>query len=90
MNYCPGSIFDTLNFYSEKSDWKGLETKLRAVIWEEEIGQKENPEQIMTTIIKVCAKTSTEFIPKRKQTGKKSSRIPRHRRILMRNRTTLF
>ena len=84
----PGSAFDSLNFYSEKADWTGLEAKLRAVDWNSEIGNEDDPEEMMKTFIKVCAETSADFIPKRKVTEqKKSSPIPRHRRILMRRRT---
>ena len=88
----PGSVFDSLNFFSDEANWFGLEQKLKGIRWTEVLGDpdKSDPAQMMEKFILTCAKESKDFIPKRKITEnerKKSSRIPRVRRNLMRRRT---
>ena len=86
----PGSTFDSLNFFSEDANWLGLSQKLKKTNWSEVLGDPEHsdPEQMMHKLIQKCAQESENFIPKRKTTEKrKSSRIPRVRRNLMRRRT---
>ena len=82
----PGSTFDSLNFFSDDADWKGLEKKLQNRDWNKTLGNSD-PAEMMDNFIKVCAQESSQFIPKRKSIQKrKASRIPRARRILMRRR----
>ena len=86
----PGSIFDSLNFFSDDANWFGLNQKFEKTDWSEVLGDPEHTdtEQMMQNLIQKCAKESQNFIPERKTTEKrKTSRIPRVRRNLMRRRT---
>ena len=86
----PGSIFDSLNFFSDEANFLGLSENFKRTDWNEVLGDSasSDPEEMMNKLIQKCADESTLFIPKRKITeNNKSSRIPRTRRNLMRRRT---
>ena len=88
----PGSVFDSLNFFSDDANWLGLEHKLKGIKWREVLGDpdKSDPAEMMEKFIHTCAQESKHFIPKRKvieNERKKTSQIPRVRRNLMRRRT---
>ena len=88
----PGSVFDSLNFLSDDANWGGLQEKLKHINWTEILGYSDqsDPAEMMDKFINTCAQESKHFIPKRKiveNEKKKSSRIPRVRRNLMRRRT---
>ena len=86
----PGSVFDSLNFFSDEANFLGLSENLKSTNWNEVLGDSDSsdPEEMMNKLIQKCADASKHFIPKRKATEKrKSSRIPRTRRNLMRRRT---
>ena len=64
----PGSIFDSLNFFSDEANWLGLSEKLKHTNWKEVLGDPESsdPEEMMNKLIQKCADESRHFIPKRK------------------------
>ena len=83
------SVFDELNFFSDEADWDGLKNALAVIEWERVLSAIQ-PSEMMNTFLEICTNSARKFIPKRRLTDKKSSKIPRTRRILMRRRTKVI
>ena len=81
----PGAEFDKLNFMSDEADWDSLENELDAQDWNATLAGLD-PGEMLTKLLETCASISQKFIPLRKRSDRKTSRIPRIRRILMRRR----
>ena len=83
------SVFDELNFFSDEADWDGLKNALAFIEWERQLSAIQ-PSEMMYTFLEICINSVRKFIPKRRFTDRKSSKIPRTRRILMRRRTKVI
>ena len=81
----PEAEFNKLNFMSDEADWNSLECELGAQDWNATLTGLD-PGEMLTKILKTCAGISQKFIFPKKRTDRKTSRIPRIHRILMRRR----
>ncbi len=80
--------FDTLNFFSDKVDWTKIEVEISDHPWKSEFNNMEDHKSMVDRLIEICYNICVKYVPKKKyksQTNK--SRIPRHRKVLMRCRT---
>ena len=82
----PAATFDQLNFMSEEVDWDGLDRELQDIDWESEFNAL-SPSQMLSKLIDTCSCISQKYVPRRKACEKKTNKIPRIRRILMRRRS---
>ena len=85
------SPFDSLNFFSNDIDWdKVIEdtaVKLQSTLeTDANLEPGEKLERMMAALTQICF----DHIPARKSSRKCTTKIPRHRRILMRKRRKLF
>ena len=79
--------FDTLNFFSEDTDWNMLRMELSEVNWDQEFDSLNDPSLELDKFTAICENISTKHVPSRKKPDLKGkSRVPRDRRILMRRR----
>jgi len=85
INQEPGAMFDLLNFFSDDTNWNGIEMDLRNYNWVLEFRQC-NPKEMLDRFINVCCSISKEHVPLRRNSKKSAHNIPRNRRILMRKR----
>ena len=69
------SVFDELNFFSDEADWDGLKNALAVTEWERVLSAIQ-PSEMMNTFLEICTNAARKFIPKRRLTDKKSSKIP--------------
>jgi hypothetical protein len=81
-----GADYDLLNFFSDDTDWKGLENELSNHNWAVEF-HSAAPNDMLSKFVRVCYDISKDYVPckKRCEAGNKS-KIPRERRNLMRRR----
>ena len=79
--------FDTVNMFSDETNWDEIRSALRTTSWTEEL-QGLATSEMLKLITDKCASLAQRCAPKRRERGK-GSFIPRHRRILMRKRTRL-
>ena len=81
--------FSDFNFFNEDIDWSSLNSALSETNWHLHF-RNSSPEDMMTTFLDSCLEIVKRFVPLRRQSSKngsaRKSRIPRHRRTLMRNR----
>ena len=79
--------FDELNFFSEDTDWVGLESELRQTEWRAEF-RSLDLHQMLGRFLEICIEVSEKYVPKRKVncSSKTKSQIPRERKNLMRKR----
>lgn len=83
------SIFDTLNLFSEETNWINIENSLVQVDWAAALHGLE-PVEMTEKLINECAHLAKDNAPlKPKQNDGKTTHIPRHRKILMRKRTKI-
>ena len=82
-----GHGFDDLNYFSEDTDWSGLEQELHFNDWSMEFRSLQ-PQDMLSRFIDICLNASAKHVPvKRRNAGLRSnSRIPRYRKNLMRRR----
>ena len=80
------ATFDTLNFFSEDANWNEVQNDLSKVNWGDEF-KSLDPGQMLNRLIETCTEVAKKHVPLRKSNGKKKSKIPRIRRILMRRRS---
>ena len=82
-----GVQFDKLNFFSDDTDWSGLEHKLKQQDWVSEF-RSLDPQQMLDKFLEICTAVSLKYVPIRKIDGssKSKSQIPRERKNLMRKR----
>ena len=82
-----GVQFDKLNFFSEDTDWPGLEHELKQQDWVSEF-RSLDPQQMLDKILEICTAVSLKYVPIQKIDGssKSKSQIPRQRKNLMRKR----
>ena len=82
-----GHGFDDLNYFSEDTDWSGLEQELESNDWSMEF-RSMHQQDMLSRFIDICLNTSAKHVPvKRRSAGLRSnSRIPRDRKNLMRRR----
>ena len=81
------SFYD-LNFFSDDTAWNRLKQDLSAVNWYR-LFLKSDPCGMMDTFLSTCLNISKLHVPLKHpndKSRKKGSRIPRHRKILLRNR----
>ena len=81
------SFYD-LNFFSESVDWFALTQSLSDIDWNRHF-LKSNPSDMMETFLSICLDKAKLHVPLKRQaemSNKKASKIPHHRRVLMRNR----
>ena len=78
-----GHGFDDLNYFSEDTDWSGLEQELESNDWSMEF-RSMHPQDMLSRFIDICLNTSAKHVPvKRRSAGLRSnSRIPRDRKTL--------
>ena len=84
------SFYD-LNFFSDDTDWNSLKQDLSAVNWNK-LFLKSDPCDMMDTFLSTCLDISKEHVPLKHpsdKSSKKGSKIPRHRKRLMRNRRNI-
>ena len=83
----PGVQFDKLNFFSEDTDWSGLEHELKQQDWVSEF-RSLDPQQMLDKFLEICRAVSLKYVPIRKldSSSKSESQIPRDRKNLMRKR----
>ena len=82
-----GVQFDKLNFFSEDTDWSGLEHELKQQYWVSEF-RSLDPQQMLDKFLEICRAVSLKYVAIRKIDGssKSKSQIPRERKNLMRKR----
>ena len=83
----PGAQFEDLNFFSDDTDWAGLDAELNSHDWKREFYSMETSE-MTDRFIDICSSTAANHVPTRKRHpgGQPKSRIPRDRKNLMRRR----
>ena len=80
--------FDTLNFFNDKVDWAKIEDEIADHPWKTEFNDINDHKSMIDRLIEVCYNICVKYVPKKKcKSSAKKSRIPRHRKILMRRRT---
>ena len=82
------SGFRALNFYSEESDWRGLEKELNSINWEEVLvglGVNDTLKYIHNRVLAVCNK----YVPQTKKLSPRKNKIPKYNRYLMRRRSRI-
>ena len=78
--------FDQLNFFSEKIDWKKMNEELQRFDWRGEF-RGLPPEEMLAGFLYNCFSVCEKYIPQKRKTFKSApSKIPRDRKMLMRNR----
>ena len=78
--------FDQLNFFSEKIDWKKMNEELQRFDWRGEF-RGLPPEEMLAGFLYNCFSVCEKYIPQKRKTFKSTpSKIPRDRKMLMRNR----
>ena len=83
------SGFDALNLHSDDTNWAAMEAEIDSVDWTATFMDL-SVEEMLTKLTQTCQNTAMENAPRkarRQQPG--HSKVPRHRRILMRKRTRL-
>ena len=83
------SPFDSLNFFSNDIDWDKISAEVKARTDEEEFIMIPDPITKLERLLEVLLEICLIYIPTKKTSKKCSTRIPRHRRILMRKRRKL-
>ena len=81
------NTFDTLNFFSDDTDWDQMKNELSQVNWEQKYTTITDPVDKLDKYAKICESIAVKHTPKKKiakLAGK--SKIPRDRKILMRRR----
>merc|ERR1712224_164560 len=81
------NTFDTLNFFSDDTDWDQMKNELSQVNWEQKYTTITDPVDKLDKFAKICESIALKHTPKKKiakLAGK--SKIPRDRKILMRRR----
>ena len=80
--------FSDLNFFSEDINWSSMNDELGSYNWSAEFRGLDTT-AMMERFTSVCCGIAQKFVPERRRSSISSkSRIPRHRRILMRRRTS--
>ena len=83
------SGFDALNLYSEDTNWAAIEAKIDSVDWAATFTDL-TVEEMISKMTQTCQDAATENAPRRARRQQPGhSKVPRHRRILMRKRTRL-
>ena len=77
--------FFSLNFFSDKVDWQLFNQELEDINWTMEF-RRLNADAMFNKFLSICYNIANELVPLRKHAKKSFSRIPRHRRVLMRTR----
>ena len=79
--------FHNLNFFSENTDWEGIENELKNQNWESEF-RASNPEQMLKKFIDICKEIVIKYTPTRRKRANSNDNgfIPRDRKKLMRKR----
>ena len=83
--------FNRLNFFDESVDWESLNRELEDYNWSIEF-RNMDATSMMERFHAVCLSIAEKWVPLRRHPcamNSKRQRIPRHRRVLMRNRTKL-
>ena len=83
--------FNRLNFFDETIDWKSLDEELNNYNWSSEF-RGMDAAGMMERFTTVCLSIAEKWVPPRRHprhSTTKPQKVPRHRRILMRNRTKL-
>ena len=84
---CSRGGFSNLNFFSENVNWPSLNDKLANYNWSAEFHGLDTM-SMMERFVAVCSSIAQQFVPTRRSSPTHcKSHIPRHRRILMRNRS---
>ena len=83
----PESVFDTINLFSEDTNWEEITKSLSNHNWVTEFTEL-TPEQMTSHFIEFSEQVAKQNAPtKRTPQDQSKSKIPRHRRILMRRRS---
>ena len=83
------TCFDSVNLYSEKTDWTKIKTEIANKDWQSDFENK-SPDEMLHSLIDTCEQIVVAHAPKRKRKSKAiRSPVPRQRKILMRKRTRL-
>lgn len=83
--HCPLS---SLNFLSNNIEWDSISNALTNKDWDQLLHNKDVNE-MLDTILDILYETSKHHVPTRRHHSAKTHNIPRDRKILMRNRSTL-
>ena len=86
--YSRDDPFCEVNLFSEETNWQEIGAALHETNWTHEF-QGKTATEMVSIILKKCGSLALMHAPKKIQRKHKFSRIPRHRRILMRKRTRL-
>ena len=83
------SVFDTLNLHSEETNWAAINAEIDMVDWTA-ISAGSSVEEMLNKMIQTCQNAALENAPRKPRRRKHGhSKIPRHRRVLMRKRARL-
>ena len=83
--------FNRLNFFDDSIDWESLDDELTNYNWSSEF-RGMDAAGMMDRFTTVCLSIAEKWVPHRRHSHHSTTKyrnIPRHRRILMRNRTKL-
>ena len=83
------AVLDNLNFHSDDIDWEGMSTEITDRVNSEDFSEL-TPNEHFDELMKILIDVAYKFVPCKKSAKKGSqTKIPRHRRILMRKRSKL-
>lgn len=82
------SMFNTLNFFSEKINWNIITQELQALNWEQLL-ENCNTEAILDVLYSTTFEICRKHVPPRKQNRLKTSKIVRYRNSLTKRRRKL-
>ena len=80
--------FDQVNLFDEKVNWQSIGDALQNTDWTSALSNLSRTE-MLDNLLTSCRALALEYAPKKIRRKAKYSRIPRHRKILMRKRTRI-
>ena len=84
----PTNAFDQVNIFSEEVNWSEIQASLENIDWTQELSNSSTSD-MLHEITRTCETLALKHAPAKIKRKKKYSRIPRHRKILMRKRARI-
>ena len=83
------AVLDNLNFHSNDINWEEMSTTITNMVNAEDFSHL-SPNDHLERLMKILIDVAYKFVPAKKSAKQGNTKIPRHRRILMRKRRKLF
>ena len=88
-DYTPSeNAFDRVNLQNNNTNWAQIKSMLASKNWTQSFENKSVTE-MLNIMVSTCTELALKYSPPKTKRSRKSSTIPRHRRVLMRKRTKL-